>query len=63
MARARYSLRSVLARATASSNRWSGRCWKLRQLQMKDEDNVEFSTEPLFFTILNDCLVGRARTC
>ena len=34
-----------------------GRCWKLRRLQMTDEDGVEFSTEPLFFTVLNECLV------
>jgi hypothetical protein len=33
----------------------------LRRLQMKDEDGVEFSTEPLFFTVLNECLVRRAR--
>ena len=35
-----------------------GRCGKLRRPRMKDEDAVEFSTEPLFFTVLNECLVG-----
>lgn len=34
-----------------------GRCWKLRRLQMRDEDGVEFSTEQMYFSVLNECLV------
>ena len=34
-----------------------GRCWKLRRLDRKDEDGVEFSTRSIFVQVLADCLV------
>jgi len=33
-----------------------GRCWKLRRLDGKDEDGVEFSTRGIFVQVLADCL-------
>ena len=34
-----------------------GRCWKLRRLDRKDEDGVDFSTRGIFVQVLADCLV------
>ena len=34
-----------------------GRCWKLRRLDRKDKDGVEFSTRGVFTQVLADCLV------
>ena len=35
-----------------------GRCWKLRHLDRKDEDGVDFSTRNIFVQVLADCLVA-----
>ena len=35
----------------------SGRCWKLRRLDRRDEDGVVFSTRDSFVQVLMDCLV------
>jgi len=35
-----------------------GRCWKLRHLDRKDEDGVDFSTRSIFVQVLSDCLVA-----
>lgn len=33
-----------------------GRCWKLRRLDRKDEDGVDFSTRAFFVQVVTDCL-------
>lgn len=35
----------------------TGRCWKLRRLDGKDEDGVPFSARGVFLQVLTDCLV------
>jgi len=34
-----------------------GRCWRLRRLDGKDEDHIDFSTRGIFVQVLTDCLV------
>ena len=34
-----------------------GRCWKLRRLDRKDEDGVDFSARGVFAQVLADCVV------
>ena len=43
-----YSYRQRLARG--------GRCWSLRQLDLKDEDGEPFSTRPAFMNVVRDCM-------
>ena len=33
------------------------RCWKLRRLERKDEEGVDFSTRSIFTQVLADCLI------
>jgi hypothetical protein len=33
-----------------------GRCWKLRRLDMRDEDGVQFSTRRVFLQVVADCI-------
>ncbi|MGD0580379.1 MAG: hypothetical protein ABSC08_15795 [Bryobacteraceae bacterium] len=35
-----------------------GRCWKLRQLDGRDEDGVPFSARNVFLQVVADCMVG-----
>jgi hypothetical protein len=35
-----------------------GRCWKLRRLERKEEDGVEFSTRIIFVQVVADCRVA-----
>ena len=35
-----------------------GSCWKLRNLERRDEDGVLFSARNVFFQVVNDCMVG-----
>ncbi len=39
-------------------NMESGRCWKLRRLDLRDEDGVRFSTRHVFMQVLKDCLAS-----
>lgn len=34
-----------------------GRCWKLRRLDMRDEDGAAVSTRGFFLQVVTDCLV------
>jgi len=36
----------------------SGRCWKLRRLDRRDEDGVPFSARGVFLQVIADCLVA-----
>jgi hypothetical protein len=36
----------------------TGRCWKLRRLDMRDEDGVRFSTRHVFLQVVADCMVS-----
>jgi hypothetical protein len=33
-----------------------GRCWKLRSLRLRDEDGVEFTIKPAYFSVLSGCV-------
>ena len=35
-----------------------GQCWKLRKLDGRDEDGVQFSARNVFLQVVTDCLVG-----
>jgi len=37
-------------------NMETGRCWKLRRLDPRDEDGVRFSTRHVFLQVLKDCI-------
>ena len=38
---------------------WStGRCWKLRRLDMRDEDGIRFSTRRVFLQVVADCMAS-----
>jgi hypothetical protein len=36
----------------------TGRCWKLRRLDMRDEDGVRFSTRRVFLQVVADCMAS-----
>jgi hypothetical protein len=36
----------------------AGRCWKLRRLDMRDEDGVRFSTRGVFLQVVADCMAS-----
>lgn len=36
----------------------SGRCWKLRRVDMRDEDGQPFNTRHVFVQVVTDCLVA-----
>jgi hypothetical protein len=36
----------------------TGRCWKLRRLDMRDEDGVRFSTRHVFLQVVADCMAS-----
>jgi hypothetical protein len=36
----------------------TGRCWKLRRLDMRDEDGIRFSTRRVFLQVVADCMAS-----
>ena len=36
----------------------AGRCWKLRRLDMRDEDGIRFSTRRVFLQVVTDCMAS-----
>ena len=36
----------------------TGRCWKLRRLDMRDEDGIRFSTRHVFLQVVADCMAS-----
>ena len=36
----------------------SGRCWKLRRVDGRDDDSVQVTTRGVFVQVVTDCLVG-----
>jgi hypothetical protein len=55
---------SAVEASASSGTRYSfvqnlehGRCWRLRRLDLRDDDGVEFSTRGVFTQVVADCLV------
>ena len=36
----------------------TGRCWKLRRLDMRDEDGVRFNTREVFLQVVAECMTA-----